>query len=95
MQSEQDFKNNWSSGMCMFVWMSGFQNPLAHTHFNMFVNKWTSANESLAIVIARQCDLISDSGVCAKLDVKMICRESKETASWCLSQEEQFKAYSH
>ena len=30
----------------MFVWMSGFPNPLAHTHFNMFVDKWTSANES-------------------------------------------------
>ena len=22
----------------MFVWTSGFQNPLAHTHFNMFVD---------------------------------------------------------
>ena len=30
----------------MFVWTSGFQNPLAHTHFNMFVDEWTSANES-------------------------------------------------
>ena len=30
----------------MFVWTSGFQNPLAHTHFNMFVDQWTSANES-------------------------------------------------
>ena len=50
----------------MFVWMSGVQNPLAHTHFNMFVDKWTSANESLAVVIARQLDLISDSAVCVK-----------------------------
>ena len=33
----------------MFVWMSGFHNPLAHTHFNMFVDEWTSANESLGI----------------------------------------------
>ena len=30
----------------MFVWMSGFHNPLAHTNFNMFVDEWTSANES-------------------------------------------------
>ena len=30
----------------MFVFMSGFYNPLAHTHFNMFVDEWTSANES-------------------------------------------------
>ena len=30
----------------MFVWTSGFQNPLAHTHFNMFVDEWMSANES-------------------------------------------------
>ena len=30
----------------MFVWTSGFHNPLAHTHFNMFVDEWTSANES-------------------------------------------------
>ena len=30
----------------MFVWMSVFQNPLAHTHFNMFVDEWTNANES-------------------------------------------------
>ena len=30
----------------MFVWKTGFQNPLAHTHFNMFVDEWTSANES-------------------------------------------------
>ena len=33
----------------MFVWTSGFQNPLAHTHFNMFVDEWTSANESLGL----------------------------------------------
>ena len=30
----------------MFVWTCGFHNPLAHTHFNMFVDEWTSANES-------------------------------------------------
>ena len=30
----------------MFVWMSGFQKSLAHTDFNMFVDQWTSANES-------------------------------------------------
>ena len=29
----------------MFVWMSGFENPLIHTNFNMFV---ASANESPA-----------------------------------------------
>ena len=30
----------------LFVWMSGFHNPLIHTDFNMFVDEWTSANES-------------------------------------------------
>ena len=30
----------------MFVWTSGFHNPLAHTHFNMSVDEWTSVNES-------------------------------------------------
>ena len=30
----------------MFVWKSGFQNSLIHTVFNMFVDEWTSANES-------------------------------------------------
>ena len=32
----------------MVVWMSGFHNPLVHTDFNMFVDEWTSANESPA-----------------------------------------------
>ena len=32
----------------MFVWTSGFQNPLVHTDFNMFVDEWMSANESPA-----------------------------------------------
>ena len=27
------------------MWTSGFHNPLAHTHFNMFVDEWTP-NES-------------------------------------------------
>ena len=30
----------------MFVWMSSFQNSFAHTHFNMFADECTSANES-------------------------------------------------
>ena len=30
----------------MFGWTSGFHNPLAHTHFNMFVDEWMSANET-------------------------------------------------
>ena len=25
----------------LFVWMSGFHNPLIHTDFNMFVDEWT------------------------------------------------------
>ena len=33
----------------MFVWMSGFHNPLALTDFNMFVDERTSANESPGI----------------------------------------------
>ena len=32
----------------LFVWMSGFHNPLVHTDFNMFVDEWTSANENPA-----------------------------------------------
>ena len=34
----------WNLGM--FVWVSGFQNLLVHTHFYMFVDEWMSANES-------------------------------------------------
>ena len=30
----------------MLVWTNGFHNPLAHTDFNMFVDEWTSADES-------------------------------------------------
>ena len=29
----------------MFLWTSGFHNPLDHTHFNMFVDEW-STNQS-------------------------------------------------
>ena len=36
----------------MFVWTSGFHNPLVHTDFNMFVDEWMSANESPVL-----CDL--------------------------------------
>ena len=32
----------------MFVWTSGFQNPLVHTDFDMFVDEWTSVNERAA-----------------------------------------------
>ena len=35
----------------MFVWMSGFQKSLAHTDFNMFVDEWTSANESPTLIL--------------------------------------------
>ena len=34
----------------MFVWTSGFHNPLVHTDFNMFVDEWMSANESSGLV---------------------------------------------
>ena len=30
----------------MFLWTSGFQNPLVHTDFDMFVDELTSVNES-------------------------------------------------
>ena len=42
----------------MFVWMSGFYNPLAHTHFNMFVDEWTSANESPVSVPIIDCQCL-------------------------------------
>ena len=35
--------------MDMFVWTSGFHYPLIHTDFNMFVDEWTTANESPGI----------------------------------------------
>ena len=35
----------------MFVWTSGFQKSLAHTDFNMCVDKWTSANKSPDLII--------------------------------------------
>ena len=43
-EEEKIFSKNFN----MFVWMSGFQKSLAHTDFNMFVDEWTSANESSA-----------------------------------------------
>ena len=43
---KQDEKNFVLMNVDMFVSMSGFYNPLAHTHFNMFVDEWTNANES-------------------------------------------------
>ena len=39
-------KNLDQRNLNLFVWMSGFHNPLVHTDFNMFVDKWMSANES-------------------------------------------------
>ena len=36
MPSEARLKNR---NLDMFVWKSGFQNPLAHAHFNMFVDE--------------------------------------------------------
>ena len=53
MLSKVKLKENWSSRIYMFVWTSGFQNPLAHTHFNMFVDEWTSANESPDLLIVK------------------------------------------
>ena len=35
----------------MFVLTSGSHNPLVHTHFNMFVDEWTSANESPELLV--------------------------------------------
>ena len=32
--------------MDMFVWRSGFHSPLGYTHFNLFVDEWTNADES-------------------------------------------------
>ena len=46
MVSKVRLKENWSSRIDMFVWTIGFQNPLTHTHFNMFVDEWTSANDT-------------------------------------------------
>ena len=33
----------------MFVWMSGFQKSLVHQDFDMFVDEWTSVNETPAL----------------------------------------------
>ena len=43
-------KNSVLRNFDMVVWMSGFQKSLAHTDFNMFVDEWTSANESPAYI---------------------------------------------
>ena len=34
----------------MFVWTSGFQNPLVHNDFNMFVDELTKSLNNLAII---------------------------------------------
>ena len=35
----KNFYINYSKNCYMFVWTSGFQNPLVHTDFNMFVDE--------------------------------------------------------
>ena len=47
--------------MDMFVWTSGFHNPLVHTDFNMFVDEWMSVNESpvMQLLFACHCQLLS------------------------------------
>ena len=41
MLSEVGLKNLGGGGdLDMFVWTSGFQNPLAHIYFDMFVDEW-------------------------------------------------------
>ena len=45
---QSEAKNLVLRNLDMFVWMSSFHNPLIHTDFNMFVDEWTSANESPA-----------------------------------------------
>ena len=30
----------------MFVWVNGFQKSLVHQDFDMFVDEWTSVNET-------------------------------------------------
>ena len=51
--SEAKVRNNFSRrNLDIFVWMSGFQNPLAKLILiNMFVDEWTSTNESSEIYI--------------------------------------------
>ena len=39
-------KNLDQRNLNLFVWMSGFHNPLVHADFNMFVDEWMSANKS-------------------------------------------------
>ena len=46
MERSEAKKNLDQRNLNLFVWMSGFRNPLVHTDFNMFVDEWTSANES-------------------------------------------------
>ena len=45
----------------MFVWMSGFQNSLAHTHFNMLVGEWTSATESPVVEAGNMYVICNDT----------------------------------
>ena len=40
------WKRNIFQNFDMFVWTSGFKKSLAQTEFNMFLDEWTSANES-------------------------------------------------
>ena len=35
----------------MFVWTSGFQNPLAHNQFNMFVDEWRVLTKDLIVEV--------------------------------------------
>ena len=46
MASKVIQKNLVPGNLDMFEWTSSFHYQLVHTDFNMFVDEWTSANES-------------------------------------------------
>ena len=76
-----------SKNFDMFVWTSGFQKSLAHTDFNMFVDEWTSANESpdpwepdtppkQTPPPPTQCmlgDTVNKPAVCILLECNLVC----------------------
>ena len=53
----------------MFVWRNGFQKSLAQNEFNMFLDEWTSANESpVTDKMTNNCN----RNDCGKLDSTII-----------------------
>ena len=62
------------------MWTNGFHNPLAHTHFNMFVDKWTSANKSPDLTILEVESLFNSITTLYRVEVMTLWPRLNQTS---------------